>query len=120
MRGRFCCFVIILQLVSWVCVTSWPFAPNEGLGVPLQPGTTGQSSQSLLVTLSSITACLALGDDPGVGFLLISSPSEPTFPVFGIIFLSLISSPMAFELPPQVDMGRTGLPPSMATRSSAW
>ncbi|XP_057514668.1 EPIDERMAL PATTERNING FACTOR-like protein 6 [Actinidia eriantha] len=51
MRGRvrFCCFVMILQVVSWVGVTCRPFAPNHD--VP-QPGTE-QRPQTLQVTLSS-------------------------------------------------------------------
>ncbi|KAA8540275.1 hypothetical protein F0562_024162 [Nyssa sinensis] len=52
MKGRFCCFVVVvLQIVSWVCVTSRPMAPNDDDGVH-QPGT-AQSPESLQVILSS-------------------------------------------------------------------
>ena len=70
--------------------------------------------------LNTLIACLAEGDGPEFGhlpdFFSFISPS----PKFGSISASLISSPIAFKLHPSTDMGRTGVPPSVVTRCSAW
>ncbi|OAY36482.1 uncharacterized protein LOC110626346 [Manihot esculenta] len=48
MEARLCCFVLALQIMSFVSGTSRPFAPNNGVAVD-QPG----QSQSPQVILSS-------------------------------------------------------------------
>ncbi|KAL5579446.1 hypothetical protein UlMin_011888 [Ulmus minor] len=45
MKGKFCWFVIALQIVSWVSATSRHFPPNHGLGAP-QSGSSPPSCEN--------------------------------------------------------------------------
>ncbi|KAJ9179353.1 hypothetical protein P3X46_011153 [Hevea brasiliensis] len=47
MEARLICFVLVLQILSFVSGTSRPFAPNNGVGVN-QPGESPESSQVIL------------------------------------------------------------------------
>ena len=57
---------------------------------------------------------------PDLAISRTSSPSSLYLPGLATISLSLISSPIGLQIQPQPEMARTGLPPSVVTRSSAW
>ncbi|XP_062087716.1 EPIDERMAL PATTERNING FACTOR-like protein 3 [Humulus lupulus] len=50
MKGRFCFFVIALQVVYWVAATSRAFPPSDGLTIGAHLSGPGQSLQSMKPT----------------------------------------------------------------------
>ncbi|GFY90343.1 hypothetical protein Acr_07g0005400 [Actinidia rufa] len=57
---------------------------------------------------------------PDLAISRISSPPSLHLPGLATILLSLISSSIGLQIQPQPEMGRTGVTPSVVTRSTAW